>query len=56
MEVTKHIGSVQSRWTGSPFPIRDPGVLLKLTEVVLASGLEQQVNHGRGNQEDMAYL
>lgn len=36
MEVTKHIGSVQSRWTGRPFPIRDPGVLLKLTGVVLA--------------------
>lgn len=54
--MTKHAGNVPSRWAGSPFPFRDPGVLLKPEGVELALGLEQQVNHGKRNQEEAAYL
>ena len=34
--MTKHAGNVPSRWAGSPFPFRDPGVLLKPKGVELA--------------------
>lgn len=58
MQVTKHIGSVQSRCAGSPFPAH-PGSKSPFKTRRgwgLPSGLEQQVNHGRGNQENVAYL
>ena len=49
-------GSVPSRWAWGPFPIRDPGGLLKPKRVEFALRTGAAGEYGKGKQEEEAYL